>query len=269
VFSSLFFVPFGYTKGEKTSEKGERMKVTVVGFWGGYPEKNEATSSYLLEHEGFRLLVDCGSGAVAQLQNYISPIELDAVILSHYHHDHVADIGVLQYARLIQSFQGNGSAVLPVYGHVYDEQGFARLEMPNITQALSYDLAHAKKIGPFTITFLETKHPVTCFAMRITAGDQTIIYTADSSYMEEFIPFSKDADLIICECNFYKNQDGTKAGHMNSLEAGNIAQKANAKELLLTHLPHHGAINHLVTEAKEMFQGTVHLAKSGFTWGTE
>ena len=77
------------------------MKMTVVGFWGGFPEAGEATSGYLFEHDGFRLLVDCGSGVLAQLQKYITPSDIDAVVLSHYHHDHVADIGVLQYARLI------------------------------------------------------------------------------------------------------------------------------------------------------------------------
>ena len=79
------------------------MKMTVVGFWGGFPEAGEATSGYLFEHDGFRLLVDCGSGVLAQLQKYITPSDIDAVVLSHYHHDHVADIGVLQYARLITS----------------------------------------------------------------------------------------------------------------------------------------------------------------------
>jgi ribonuclease BN (tRNA processing enzyme) len=245
------------------------MKVTVVGFWGGYPEKNEATSSYLLEHDGFKLLIDCGSGVVAQLQNYVTPLDLDAVMISHYHHDHVADIGILQYARLIQYHLGKDVPELPVYGHVYDERGFASLEMPNITKAMSYDLAHAKKVGPFTITFLETKHPVTCFAMRITAGEQTVVYTADSSYMEEFVSFAKDADLFICECNFYKNQDGTNAGHMNSIEAGQIAQKANVKELMLTHLPHYGELEQLVSQAQETFEGKVLLAKSGMVWGTE
>ncbi|MCX8046397.1 MAG: MBL fold metallo-hydrolase, partial [Anoxybacillus gonensis] len=43
------------------------MKVTVIGYWGAFPKKNEATSCYLFEHDGFRLLVDCGSGALAQL----------------------------------------------------------------------------------------------------------------------------------------------------------------------------------------------------------
>ncbi len=63
------------------------MKMTVVGFWGGFPEAGEATSGYLFEHDGFRLLVDCGSGVLAQLQKYITPSDIDAVVLSHYHHD--------------------------------------------------------------------------------------------------------------------------------------------------------------------------------------
>lgn len=78
------------------------MKVTVIGYWGGFPAANEATSGYLFEHEGFRMLVDCGSGVLAKLQNYVSVEKLDAVVVSHYHHDHVADIGPLQYARLIK-----------------------------------------------------------------------------------------------------------------------------------------------------------------------
>ena len=65
------------------------MKMTVVGFWGGFPEAGEATSGYLFEHDGFLLLVDCGSGVLAQLQKYITPSHIDAVVLSHYHHDHV------------------------------------------------------------------------------------------------------------------------------------------------------------------------------------
>ena len=43
----------------------------------------------------------------------------------------------------------------------------------------------------------KTVHPVTCFAMRITAGNDAVVYSADSSYIPEFIPFTKDADLFI------------------------------------------------------------------------
>src|SRR5690554_2082839 len=97
------------------------MKVTVVGFWGAYPEENEATSSYLIEKDGFKLLLDCGSGALSQLPKYVEPYDLDAVILTHYHNDHIADIGVLQYYMLVQNGIRQQEKVLPIYGHTFDQ----------------------------------------------------------------------------------------------------------------------------------------------------
>ena len=85
------------------------MKLTVIGHWGGYPKQNEASSGYLLSHNGFHLLIDCGSGVLSQLQNYMQPEDIDAVIISHYHPDHIADIGVLQHARLIKKFLGENN----------------------------------------------------------------------------------------------------------------------------------------------------------------
>ncbi|WP_110114358.1 MBL fold metallo-hydrolase [Bacillus sp. CGMCC 1.16541] len=243
------------------------MKVTVVGFWGGYPHRNEATSSYLVEHEEFSLLVDCGSGSLAQLQNYIQPEDVDAMIISHYHHDHVADVGVFQYARLIQKHLGNALDVLPIYGHAHDKQGFERLTHTDITQGFAYDPNESLQVGPFTISFLKTKHPVTCYAMRIQAGDEVVVYTADSSYLEEFVSFSTHADLLICECNFYGHQDGSGAGHMTSIEAGKLASNSNVKQLMLTHLPHYGDHQQLVAEVNQHFKGDITLAHAGLTWG--
>ncbi|UOY92075.1 MBL fold metallo-hydrolase [Ectobacillus sp. JY-23] len=242
------------------------MKLTVVGFWGGYPEAGEATSGYLLEYEGFQLLIDCGSGVLSQLQTYIGVDELDAVVISHYHHDHIADIGVLQYARLIQFFNGEKLPTLPIYGHQLDQQGFASLTHAPYTAGMAYNPEEELQIGPFTITFLPTKHPVPCFAMRITAGTSTIVYTADTSYLPELAPFTKGADLFICECNMYAHQDGKDAGHLNSTEAGQIAQEAKVGQLLLTHLPHAGNVADLVQEARVVYDGPIELARSGYIW---
>src|SRR5699024_6661998 len=119
---------------------------------------------------------------------------------------------------------------------------------------------------PFSITFLQTKHPVPCYGMRLTDGEQTIVYTADTSYQDDWISFSSKADVLITDCNFYGHQDGTDAGHMNSREGALIAEKAGVKELILSHLPQYGSQKQLVEEAKEVYQGTVHLAKEGFIW---
>jgi ribonuclease BN (tRNA processing enzyme) len=242
------------------------MKLTVVGYWGGFPGKNEATSGYLLEEENFKLLIDCGSGVISQLQNYVNPEELDAVITSHYHNDHVSDIGALQYARLIKGFLGFNLPVLPIYGHTEDQEGFKKLTYNTITKGKSYNPNQTVTIGPFSITFLKTNHPVACYAMRIEAANSTLVYTADTSYKDEFVPFTKGADLLICECNLYAGMDGKKAGHMTSFDAGTLGEKAGVKQLLLTHLPHFGEHRDLLDQAKEHYNGPVALARSGWSW---
>jgi ribonuclease BN (tRNA processing enzyme) len=236
------------------------MKLTIIGFWGGYPKRNSASSGYLVEHDGFRLLIDCGSGVLARLQNIIQPEELDSVIISHYHPDHIADIGVLQHARLIQGFLGKEMAPLPIYGHPFNQYEFSKLTHKKITEGIAYDPNEVLTLGPFQVSFLKTEHPVPCFAMRIEAGGKVLVYTADSSYKEEFIDFSKDADILLCECNFYGNQNGKSAGHMNSIETGRLASEAMVKKLVLTHLPHYGNLADLVGEASSEFTGIIKLA---------
>ncbi|MBY7143060.1 MBL fold metallo-hydrolase [Virgibacillus sp. NKC19-3] len=242
------------------------MKLTVIGCWGGYPAPNGATSAYLIEKDNFALLVDAGSAALSKLQTYKQVSDIDAVLLSHYHHDHVADIGVLQYAKRVQSYTLGNKEILPIYGHTDDKQGFAKLT-DDYTKGMVYDPNTSLELGPFSITFLHTDHPVACYGMRITDGKSTLVYTADTSFKEEWIDFAKGADLLITDCNFYAEQDGSQAGHMTSREGGMIAERASAGELMLSHLPQYGERSQLVGEAKQNFKGVVHLAEEGFRWG--
>ncbi|MGD6941269.1 MBL fold metallo-hydrolase [Cytobacillus gottheilii] len=239
------------------------MKLTIIGCWGGYPKMNEASSGYLLEHEGFNLLVDCGSGVLSKMQEYIQPEQLDAVILSHYHPDHNADIGVLQHARLIQGFLGKDMPELPIYAHDGDGTEFKKLTYKNITKGIKYNPNQPLTVGPFKITFMETVHPVLCYAMRIEAGGKMLVYTADTAYKDELAGFSQGADLLVAECNFYGDQDGRNAGHMNSFDGGKLANNANAGHLVLTHLPHYGKLEMLIEEAGQVFKGPISLAKTG------
>ncbi|WP_164215045.1 MBL fold metallo-hydrolase [Virgibacillus sp. YIM 98842] len=241
------------------------MKLTVVGFWGGYPAKNGATSCYLLEKDDFSFIIDAGSSSLSKLQNYLSPANLDAVIISHYHQDHIADIGVLQYARLVNYYVTGDQKVLPVYGHKEDRAGFQSLTH-KYTKGVAFDPDSRLELGPFSITFLKTKHPVPCYGMRITDGEKTIVYTADTSYKEEWIDFAAGADLLIADCNFYAGGNASQAGHMTSEEGGKIAAASAVKELMLSHLPQFGNRQQLIEEAKQFFQGKIRLAEEGLVW---
>lgn len=241
------------------------MKLTVIGYWGGFPAPGSATSSYLLEKDGFSLLIDVGSGALSRLQQFKHVLDIDAVILSHYHHDHVADIGVLQYAWLVQSYVMGNKDVLPIYAHTEDREGFEKLTH-EYTEGIAYNPSETLTVGPFQIDFLKTKHPVPCYGMRITDGEKVLVYTADTSFQEEWISFSRDADVLITDCNFYEEQDGSQAGHMTSKEGATIAREANVKELILSHLPQYGNRQELVGQAGKVFDGSIRLAEEGLTW---
>lgn len=239
------------------------MKLTTIGFWGGYPKVNGASSGYLLEQDGFRLAIDFGSGVLSKMQNFIQPDELDAVIISHYHSDHIADIGVLQHARLVQGYLGKDMDPLPIYGHRLDEEAFARLSYKNITFGVEYSGDNPIQIGPFKVEFRRTKHSAPCFAMRFTSGGKSFVFTGDTAYTEELIPLAEDADVLLCECNFYGSQCGEDAGHMNSFDAGTLAEKARVKSLILTHLPHFGDHSLLLNEVAQKYAGPVKLAAYG------
>lgn len=241
------------------------MKVTIVGHWGGYPAVNGASSAYVIEKDDFVLLVDVGSASLSKLQNYYHVMDLDAVIISHYHSDHIADVGVLQHARLVHSYLSGRDDILPIYGHTEDKEEFTRLTH-DFTKGIAYDPDQALEIGPLTITFLKTAHGVPCYGMRITDGETVIVYTADTSYQDEWIDFAYQADVLITDCNFYADQDGSEAGHMNSKEGATIANQAQVKELILSHLPQFGDQTQLVSEASQYYEGPVQLAKEGLIW---
>ena len=84
------------------------MRVTVVGCAGSFPGPDSPASCYLLEAEGFRLLIDLGNGALGVLQRYAGLFDIDAICVSHLHADHCADLGTYWVVRCAASRCGRG-----------------------------------------------------------------------------------------------------------------------------------------------------------------
>ena len=67
------------------------MRLTVLGCAGSFPGPESACSAYLVEAQGFRLLIDFGSGSLSALQRYADMNAVDAIMLTHLHCDHMLD----------------------------------------------------------------------------------------------------------------------------------------------------------------------------------
>lgn len=253
------------------------MKLHTLGCWGGYPFKDEGTTSFLLTgQDGFQLLIDCGSRALNELEKVISPLDLDAVIISHYHPDHVADLGVLRHYRQLYPKDAWTPRILPIYAHAEDAHEFAKLTIPDVSQGIAYDPENSLAVGPFVISFIKTVHPVVCYAMRITEQQtgQVLVFTGDTGYFDGLAGFAKGADLLLADVYFYDGKENHPA-HLTSKEAGLIAAQAEVKKLVLTHLPqfpepHIAPDNHLETLRRqaESYAGgiSVELAAPHKAW---
>lgn len=217
-----------------------------------FPSYCLGTSSYLLETEDYHLLIDVGSASLIALENHVDPLLLDGVILSHYHYDHIADLGVLQFTRQLKRMKNNleRAPMLPIYGHQGDNENFKRLTMDIVSEGIAYHEQEKTYIGPFEIQFMKTLHPVECYAMRITETKtgKILIYTADSGYLPDFIPFSKDADVLLADTNLFNGMENHRV-HMTASEVGKIAKEADVKKVILTHLPQVGDLELLKAQA--------------------
>ena len=240
------------------------MRCTVIGNWGGCCRQNEACSGYLLTHDGFHLLLDCGSGVLSVLQNVIDLNDLHHVFLSHYHFDHYSDAGCAVYSRLVNTQIGRTSQKLRFYA-LENEEKFSELTWEPYSDVTAVAASDRLQIGPFSCTFHKTLHPVDCLAIRVEAGGKSLVYTADTGYCEELAAFAENADLLISECSLYAPAGGEKSGHLNAEQAGLLGARASCQTLLLSHLPLYGDLEQLRVQAQKNYHGRLLLASKLMT----
>lgn len=111
-------------------------------------------------------------------------------------------------------------------------------------------------IGNLQISFCRTNHPVETYAIKVTDGERTIIYTSDTSFSSKdtLVNFAQGADLLICESSLLKSYGFPEINsHLTAEQAGIISKKANVKSLILTHFWPEELPENFVEEAKKFF----------------
>ena len=233
------------------------VRVTVIGESGGTPLAGGATSCYMVEAEDHAVLLDIGSGAMSLVQKVRPFDSIDDVIISHFHDDHVADAGVAVYSRLIAMQLGR--PVNPLIFHAMEKR---ELEMPPYSHAAVIDEGIEERIGPFSVSYMRTIHPVPCLAVRLSCDGKSIVYTADGAFSDRIAAFAASADILIAECSFYPGIGNRDAGHMDAYDVAELAVAASPGKLVVSHLPVYGNREEMLRCIKERWKGEVILARS-------
>src|SRR5438046_9194891 len=127
------------------------VRLTVLGACGAWPEPGQACSGFLVEHDGFRLLVDAGYATMPRLLEHVAASQLDAVYISHGHPDHCADLNPLLRARAMGD---DPAPPLPVYALTGALDAVLALDRPGMLDGALHlhELRQGEPlhIGPFS-----------------------------------------------------------------------------------------------------------------------
>lgn len=243
------------------------MELTIVGCSGSFPGPASPASCYLATADGFRLLIDLGNGALGALQQYVSPGDIDAVLISHLHADHCLDMCSYQVFR---TYHPAGQLPpIPVYAPAGAADRLDRAAGGDsghpISDAFDFvTLSPGKiEIGPFAVTAGHMNHPVETFGFRLEHGGRAIAYSADTGATGRLISLAAGADVLLCEASF-TDAPGLPANlHLTAREAGEHAARAGVGALVLTHLVPWNDTDVTRAEASASFPGSLSLAVAG------
>lgn len=243
-----------------------RCNLEILGYLGGFPVGGQAASSYLLTTDQGRLLIDLGSGSLLKLSAKQAIDEIDAVVLSHLHNDHVTDMLTLEHGLIVADRTGKRTMPMPVYLPSEPETERRRFPQTHFIHHLIHEGMQVDCIGG-KMTFYPVRHTIPCFAVRFEYHGKIFVYSGDTQYFEGLVDIARDADVFLCEaCVVAKSQHTTGKGHMSGAQAGSIAQAAQVKNLILTHLPSDGHHEAIKADAQTTFSGSVYLASEIDIW---
>jgi ribonuclease BN (tRNA processing enzyme) len=237
------------------------MELTVLGCSGSFNGPHgEACSGYLLRSGDTAIWVDCGNGTFGQLQQYVAPEDLTAVVLSHGHPDHCVDIYGLHVLLRYGLEIGN----LPVYAPEGLEKSLAGLvsDWGDTFAWQAIGDGDRATVGGIDLRFSRTDHPPPTCAVEASADGRRLVYTADTGPEWSVDAFSPGADLVVSEAS-YLHEHRRSAIHLSAQQAGKAACEAKAQRLILTHLWPFVDKDAVVQEGSEAFGGPVTLAVQG------
>jgi ribonuclease BN (tRNA processing enzyme) len=245
--------------------------VTIIGCSGSYPGPDSPASCYLVEADGFRLVIDLGNGSLGGLQRHVGLYEIGAVLLTHHHPDHCADLCPYYVAR---RYRPDGQPPpIPVYGPAGTAERMARAygmpAQPGMNGIFDFRTMRPGEfeLGPFVVTVDRVNHPIETFGVRVADSMSAMAYSADTGETPALVDLARDADLLLAEASFVEGDDNPPDLHLTGRQAADHAARAHAGHLVLTHLvPWHDPKRVLGDAGGSPYAGVVELANAGATY---
>lgn len=203
------------------------MILTMLGNSGPYPAPGGACSGYLLENEGKKIILDLGPGTLANYLLVGEIEEIDMIILSHLHGDHIADLLVLRYALEMEGRR------IPLYAPDSPAEEFARLAYKEVFEVKALTEDTSFNFAGLDFSFRQMMHPYKDMAVKVKEGQRTFMYTGDTADCTALREFAAGVNVLLCDTAFLEDVNSDK--HLSLDQAIAVANEAGVRRLIMTH----------------------------------
>jgi ribonuclease BN (tRNA processing enzyme) len=222
---------------------GDRLRLTVLGCSTAAPHPVTPTAGFLVEWADTSLLLDVGQGVIRNLQQFLDPTQLTAVVVGHMHADHYLDVVGLRYL-----FPWGERAERPLPVHlppggrdrldalsraISERDGFFDASF----DAVEYDPDTVIDVGPLRVRFVRGRHYVPAWGVVVEAPDGAKIgYTGETGPSDRVVEGMHGVDLLLVEAALHDlRYDDPERGHLTGPEALDLARAAGARRAMLVH----------------------------------
>ncbi len=248
-----------------------QSQITILGSGTCVPSLARGPCSFLMKTGGENLLFDCGPGTMRRLLEIgVTIFDISYLFFSHFHPDHSGELAAFLFALKYPAPSGQKQPLTIVAGKGF-KSFFKRLEAvygnwivlpPEMFTIVELDTQKADRLTcpSFDICSAPVAHGPESLAYRITdSHGKTVVYSGDSDVCDGLTAIAANADLMICESAFPDDQK--VAGHLTPSLAGEVAQAANVKRLVLTHFYPACEDADIENQCRSTYSGKVVLAR--------
>jgi ribonuclease BN (tRNA processing enzyme) len=214
------------------------MKIRVLGTGTSVPSLQRCSSSYLVQTKRLNILVDVGPSIVRRLLEYgFTTRDIDAIVLTHFHVDHTADLSTFLFASNYD-VEARTKPLTIIGGPGINDFFENLIKVYRWLTPKSYELFLREEgdctlnLEDFVISVTRVEHNDESIAIRIEEH-KSVTFSGDTDYTKNLVKLASGTDLLIAECSFPERKVD---GHLNLETLQKIVDEANPKRVLISHL---------------------------------